>query len=91
MEKIVVKVDIPAEFKQEFNLALDKIVKQLVMNLKLSVINEISEIPENDFREVKESVVKEVIESIEQTSKKLKSGEIKPMTLTELDSLMGLK
>lgn len=91
MEEINIKVDIPVEFKQEFELALTKVVKQFVSNLKLSIINEISEITEDDPREIKPSIVKEVVESIEQTSKKLKSGEIKPMTLGELDSLMGLK
>ena len=91
MEEIVVKVDIPEEFKQEFRLALAEVVKQFVFNLRLSIINEISEISENDSREIKPSIIKEVVESIEQTSKKLKSGEINPMTLDELDSLMGLK
>lgn len=54
-------------------------------------VREISEISEYDNREVKESVVKEVVKSIEDSSKKLKSGKIKPMTLKELDKLMGLK
>ncbi len=87
MSEIIVKVDVPSELNEEFRLALDKVVKQFVMNLKLSMINDISEIPEDDFREVKESVVKEVIESTRQTSKKLKSGEIKPMTLNEFNDL----
>lgn len=91
MEEIVIKVDIPAEFKQEFELALAKVVKQFVENLKLSTINEISEISEDDKREVKESVVKEVVASTEETSRKVKSGEIKPMKLNELNSLLGLK
>ena len=91
MSELMIKVDIPAEFKEEFELALSKVVNQFVTNLKLSIINEISEISENDCREIKEAVVKEVVESIEQTSKKLESGEIKPMTLKELDSLMSLK
>lgn len=85
MAEIVVKLDVPSELNEEFRLALDKVVKQFVMNLKLSVIDGISEIPENDFREVKESVAKEVIESTGQISKKLKSGEIKPMTLGEFN------
>ena len=46
---------------------------------------EISEISEYDDREVKESVVKEVVESIEKTSKDLKSGKLKPMTLDEFN------
>ena len=49
-------------------------------------VAEISEIPEDDDREVKESVCEEVVKSVEET---IKSGK-KPMTLEELDELMGL-
>ena len=63
-------------------------VKELELKKK---IHEISEISKDDKREVKEFVVKEVVKSIEEISKKLKSGKIKPMTLDELDKLMGLK
>jgi hypothetical protein len=65
-----------------------KDVKELRLMRK---VREISEIPTDDNREVKESVVKEVVESIEKTAKDLKSGKIKPMTLQQLDKLMGLK
>ena len=51
----------------------------------------ISEIAEDDNREVKASVFKEFVESVEKTSKELKSGKRKPMSLEELDKLMGLK
>ncbi|MEN7981898.1 MAG: hypothetical protein ABFQ65_00440 [Nanoarchaeota archaeon] len=85
MTEVVVKVDVPSELNEEFKLALDKVVKQFVMNLKLSLIDGISEIPEDDFREVKESIVKEIVESTIQTFKKLKSGEIKPMTLNKFN------
>jgi len=54
-------------------------------------VREISEIAEDDNREVKESVFKEFVDSVEKTSKELKSGKIKPMTLDELDKLMGFK
>ncbi|MBR9678401.1 MAG: hypothetical protein GOU97_03880 [Nanoarchaeota archaeon] len=54
-------------------------------------VREISGIPENDDREVKKSAVKETVKSIESLSKKLKSGKVKPMTVEELDELMGLK
>ena len=54
-------------------------------------MREISEISEYDDREVKESIIKEVVKSIEDSSKKLKSGKIKPMNLGELDRLVGLK
>ena len=49
-------------------------------------VAEISEIAEDDDREVKDSVCEEVVKSVEET---IKSGK-KPMTLEELDELMGL-
>jgi len=49
-------------------------------------VAEISEIAEDDDREVKESVCEAVVKSIEET---IKSGK-KPMTIEELDKLMGL-
>ena len=49
-------------------------------------VTEISEIAEADDREVKESVCEEVVKSVEDT---IKSGK-KPMTIEELDELMGL-
>jgi len=54
------------------------------LELKRKVL-EISEIPEDDTREVKESVAKEVVKSIEATAKELRSGKIKPMTLDEFN------
>jgi len=54
--------------------------------MKLSVFEEISEIDESDKREVKESVVNEVIKSAEETSIRIKSGEIKPITLDEFNN-----
>jgi hypothetical protein len=52
---------------------------------------EISEIDGDDSREVKESLAKEVVKSVEKASKELKSGKTKPMSLEDLDKLMGLK
>jgi len=49
-------------------------------------VAEISEIAEDDDREVKESVCEAVVKSIEET---IKSGK-KPMTIEELGKLMGL-
>jgi len=51
----------------------------------LKRIREISEISEDDLREVKESVVKEVVKSVEKVSRDLKSGRIKPQTLKEFN------
>ena len=59
-----------------------KDIKELELKKK---IREISEIGEEDTREVKESVVKEVIASVEKTSGELKSGKIKPMALEEFN------
>ena len=57
----------------------------------LKKVREISEIAEDDNREVKESVFNEFVESVEKTSEELKSGKRKTITLEELDKLMGLK
>ena len=59
-----------------------KDVKELQLKKK---IREISEISEDDTREVKPSVVKEVVKSIEKTAKELKSGKRKPITLEEFN------
>ena len=60
-----------------------KDVEELELRKKIA---EISEIPEEDTREVKRELAKDVVKSVEET---LKSE--KPMTLEELDELMGLK
>ncbi len=59
-----------------------KDIKELQLRKK---ILEISEISEDDAREVKESVAKEVVKSIEQTAKELRSGKRKPMSLDEFN------
>ena len=59
-----------------------KDVKELQLKKK---IHEISEISEDDNREVKESVAKEAVESIGQTAKELKSGNRKPISLDEFN------
>ena len=51
------------------------------------IIKEISEIPEDDTRKVNEELARDVVRSVERT---IKSG-VKPMTLKELDELLGLK
>ena len=86
MEEIKIKLDIPAEFKEEFTLALNKIVKQLLKQMKLSIFEKISGIDESDKREVKQSVVDEVVKSAEETSRKIASGKIKPRTIEEFNS-----
>ena len=57
-------------------------VKELELNKK---VKEISEIADDDKREVREDVAKEVVRSIEETSRRLKSGKIKPKTLEEFN------
>ncbi len=59
-----------------------KDVKELQLKKK---IREISEIPEDDTREVKSSVAKEAVKSIEKISKELKSGKRKPISLEEFN------
>ena len=65
-----------------------KDMEELQLRRKVRVI---SEIADDDKREVKESVFNEFVESVEKTSKDLKSGKSKATTLGELDKLMGLK
>ncbi len=48
-------------------------------------VAEISEIPDDDKRVVKSSLVKKVVKSIDKTSKELKAGKIKPMSLEEFN------
>lgn len=52
-------------------------------------VREISEIADDDKREVKESVFKEFVKSVEATSKELKSGKRKAMTLDEFNEWCG--
>lgn len=59
-----------------------KDVKELEMRKK---VREISEIAEDDDREVKEEIVRDVIKSVEKTAKELKSGKKKAMTLEEFN------
>lgn len=54
------------------------------LELKKKVL-EISEISDDDIREVKEPVAKEVVKSIESTAKELKSGKRKPTTLDKFN------
>lgn len=54
-------------------------------------IAEISEISHNDKREVKKSLAKSVEVSCDKTFEDLESGKLKPMTLDDLDKLIGLK
>ena len=48
-------------------------------------VAEISEIPEDDDREVKASLAEAVVSSTERVLKELKSGKRKPMTLEEFN------
>ena len=58
-------------------------IKEVESRLRFA---EMSGISEDDTREVRESLTKEVIRSCEETDRSEK-----PMTLDELDELMGLK
>ncbi len=57
-------------------------VKELELKKK---VREISEIDDNDTREVKEDVAKRIIKSADKITKELKSGKRKAMTLEEFN------
>jgi len=57
-------------------------VKELELKKK---VREISEIDDDDTREIKEGIVRDVIRSVEKTAKELKSGKRKAMTLEEFN------
>ena len=57
-------------------------IEELELKRKVA---EISEIAEDDDREVKESLAKEVVRYTEEVLKELKSGKRKPMTLEEFN------
>ena len=63
MEKICIKVDIPSELREEFSIALDKVVKSFVNELQLSVVKEIvskSQFNEKDAEELANKVKSEM-------------------------------
>jgi len=64
-------------------------VMKLELIKKVREISEISEISEDDKREVKESLVNEVIESTGNTSRELKSGKKKSLSLEEFNKWCG--
>jgi hypothetical protein len=59
-----------------------KDVKELELRKKAV---EISEIPDDDTREVKESVAKQAVESIEKAANELRSGKRKPKSIAEFN------
>ncbi len=62
-------------------------VKELELKKK---VREISEIAEDDDREIKEEIVKDVMRSADKAMEDFKSGKLKGMTLKELKELMAL-
>ncbi|MEK6933822.1 MAG: hypothetical protein AABW75_03030 [Nanoarchaeota archaeon] len=59
MEEITIEVDVPSEFKQEFNVALARVVKELVNELELAIAKKIiseSKFTEKDAEELSEKV-----------------------------------
>ena len=103
MAEAEVRFKVPKELKEEMSkinwvnwssVALKAITEKLKDIEELEIerkVAEISEIPADDNREVKASLAKEIVRSTEEVLKVLKSGKRKPMTLEELDELMGLK
>lgn len=62
--------------------------KEMQLKRKLA---EVSEITDTDSRQVRDSVAKEAVRSIEAASRNLKQGKIRPLSVDELDKMMGLK
>ena len=59
MGEITIKVDVPSEFKQEFKVALARVVKELVNKLELAIAKKIiseSKFTEKDAEELSEKV-----------------------------------
>ena len=70
MEEIIVKVDIPTEFKQEFKLALAKVVESLVKQIEFSIAKDI--VSKSKFSEEHAiKLSKEVNKSLHKKYKKL--------------------
>lgn len=59
MEEITIKLDVSPEFRREFELALTRVVKELVNKLELAIAEEIiskSKFTEEDANELSEKV-----------------------------------
>lgn len=70
MEEIRIKLDIPVEFKQEFSLALSRIVERFVREMDLTITKDIiskSKLTEQDA----EDLSKEVKKSLHEKYKKM--------------------
>jgi len=52
---------------------------------RIKKVREISEIAEDDNREVRDEIVEKVIKSTDDTIKKIKSGKINPMSIEEFN------
>jgi len=67
MAEINIKVDIPETFKEEFKVALDKILKEMINKIELSIAKEIiskSKFTEKDADELSEKVKKSMHEDL---------------------------
>ena len=59
MAEIIIKIDIPKEFKKEFELALAKVTGEMVNRLELAIAEEIvskSKFTEKDADELSEKI-----------------------------------
>jgi hypothetical protein len=66
--------------------AFAETLKDVVKLELLKKIREISEISEDDSREVKGTIIKELVSDVEKVSKDLKSGKLKPKSLKEFNN-----
>ncbi len=97
MAEAEVRVKVPRELKERMSkiawvdwssIAVKAISERLDDIEELEIrkkVAEISEIAEDDDREIKESLAKEVVSSTEEVLKEFKSGKRKPMTSEEFN------
>ncbi len=59
MEELVIKVEIPVELKERFEVALSKVLRSFVRNVEFSMANEIlskSEMSDEQIRELSDNL-----------------------------------
>jgi hypothetical protein len=75
MEEIVIKVDIPLEFKEEFRIALAKVVEEFIKKIRLmelgQLMEELSSKEEQELIDQSVKLGKKVNESLHKRYKKL--------------------
>lgn len=68
MEEIVIKLDIPSEFKKEFELALAKALRNLVMDVEFGIADALlskSKLTEEQVKELSDNLKKRVAKKLQ--------------------------